>query len=318
MSFPNPSLVFDKIEEYDSIAIFGHVKPDGDAYGSAMGLKLAIDFLYPGKKTYAVVDPVWGVPDTLPRATKPGKLPLETIAKSLVITVDTPTVERLGDPRAVQGKYVIKIDHHPLVEHFGDVDFVDATKCANALIVADMLFSRFPVLSPAAAECLLLGIITDSGNFRFTDEADAFNKAGRLIANGADIKEIYRTLYTGSLADLQLKSGMLAQLKTSGQVAYCVFSREWLARVGKTADDIAPKVNLIGFTAECPLWAFFAQYPDGTFRAEFRCSRDFDVAPIALSLGGGGHAQASGARLKTVAEITKAVALMAAAPQKAA
>lgn len=313
MVLPNSDLIFNKIDECDTITIFGHVRPDGDAYGSAMGLKLAIDMFYSGKKTFAVVDDTWGVPTRLPKATKPNSLPIETIKDSLAITVDTPTVARLGDPRAINAKYLIKIDHHPLVEHFGDAEFVDDSKCANALIIADILYSRFPVISPDAAECLLLGILTDSGNLRFTTEADAFNKAGRLISNGANIKEVYDTIYASSLSNLRLKNKMLSQLKTKGKVAYCIFDLPWLKSLGQKADDIAPHVNLIGFTSECPLWAFFAQYPDGSYRAEFRCNGDYDVSAIAALLGGGGHRQASGATLANRQEVLKAIDLLAVA-----
>lgn len=303
---------FEHVEEANSICIFGHVRPDGDAYGSAMGLKLALDFLYPSKSIYAVVDPVSVVPDGLPLAKKPGSLPLDVIKKSLCITVDTPTVARICDPRALQGAEVIKIDHHPLVEHFGDIEMIDETKVSCSLIIAMILFSMFPVISPAAAECLLLGLITDSGSFRFTADPDAYTIAGRLISNGANIQRIYDKLNTTSLDGLKQKGEILSAIETSGIVAYEIFDKCRLSKMGLTADQAAPRVNTIGNTQECPIWAFFAQYPNGKFRAEFRCTRDYDVSSVALALGGGGHAQASGAQLDDLTAVKKAIRLLSA------
>ena len=310
--FKNIKLFFDKVEEFQSICIFGHVRPDGDAYGSAMGLKLALDFIYPDKSIYAVVDQVDQVPAGLPVAKRPGTLPDDVIRKSLCIVVDTSTVERICDQRALQGAYVIKIDHHPLTEHFGDMEMVDPDKVACAQIVASLLFTVFPVISPAAATCLLLGILTDSGNFRFTTDPDTFTIAGRLIANGADIVTLYDKLNTVSLESLRRRGQILSSFQTEGVLAYEIFDKDQIAKLGVTADRIAPMVNTIGFTAECPVWAFFAEYPAGKYRAEFRCSRRYDVSGVALALGGGGHQQASGAQLSDGEAVKKAIRLLSA------
>lgn len=310
MSIPNPSIFFDKIEEFDSIITVGHVRPDGDAYGSAMGLKLAIDGLYSNKKTYAILDEVHGVPESWPKTIKPGTLDEKIIKNSLAIIVDTGTVERIADKRVLNAKYVIKIDHHPGIEHFGDIEYVDDKKVANALIIADILFSRFPVIPSNASDALLLGIITDSGNFRFSNDSDSFAKAGRLIADGANIRKIYDSLYTLSLEDLKLKSYLLSKLETQGVLAYSVFSVEEADQFHRNADSLAPLVNTIGFTKECPVWAYFAEYPNHSYRAEFRCSDQYDVSEAALKLGGGGHQQASGAALKDKQAVLDAIELL--------
>lgn len=309
MTFSNFELIIEKIEEFDSICIFGHVRPDGDAYGSAMGLKLAIDFLFPNKQTYAVVDDVPYIPSMLPLAKKPGELPDSVISKSLCITVDTPTIARLGDPRAVKGKFVIKFDHHPLVEHFGDLEFVDPDMASCSLLISEFLFSQYPVISPASATCLLLGLITDTGGFRYTSNPLSFSMAGRLISNGADLDSIYKSVYTTSLDDLRIKGQILSNIQSKGVLAYEIFTKRQISALHYTADSLAPRVNSIGFTKECPVWAFFCQYPDGTFRAEFRCTKEYDVSKAATEVGGGGHEQASGATLADQEAVEKAIQL---------
>lgn len=304
------NIFFQKLDEFQTIIVFGHEKPDGDAYGSAMGLKLAIDMLYPGKTTYAVLGDVFGIPARLPKPTKPNTIPLDVIQNALCITVDTPSLARLGDKRALQGKYVIKIDHHPLIEHFGNVELVDENKAANSLIVANLLFEQFPVIPPLAAECLLLGIITDTGNFRFTADPASFTTAGRLLADGANLHEIYDAVYSKSLADLAIQGHVLSNVKVKGKLVYEVFSSDELKALNRNADEIAPRVNLIGGTTECPVWAYFCQYEDGTYRAEFRCSNDYDVSGVAVKVGGGGHQQASGATLANLDKVNEAIDLL--------
>lgn len=310
MNQQNTKLFFQKIKENRTICIFGHVRPDGDAYGSAMGLKLAIEFLFPDHTVYAVVDDVPVVPEELPVAKKPGTLPEEIVKDSLCITVDTSTIARICDPIALKGKYLIKVDHHPLVEHFGDLEFVDSTKVSCTLLLSEMIFSEYPIVSQAAAECLLLGLVTDSGSFRFATDASSYSMAGRLINNGANLKRIYRKLNTTSLDNLRFKGKLLGNIQTRGVLAYEVFKREELQEMGKSADSVAPQVNNIGNTKECPVWAFFAQYPDGSYRAELRCTSDYDVSPVAVALGGGGHEQASGAQLKDDSALERAIDLL--------
>lgn len=310
MSIPNPRIIFEKIEEFDSIITVGHIRPDGDAYGSSVGMKLAIDGLYANKKTYAVLDDVPYVPNGWLKPIKPGKLPLNVIKKSLVIIMDTSTSERIADQRLLKGAYIIKIDHHPSFDHYGDVEFVDDKKCANALILADILFSKFPVLPKNASEALLLGIITDSGNFRFTNDGDAFAKAGRLIDNGADIKSIYDTLYTSSLDDIKTKSYLYSKMEFSKVLAYSIFTLDDLEKLNKKADEVATLVNTIGFTKEYPVWAYFAEYPNHKFRAELRCNDKYDVSETAIKIGGGGHKEASGAQLNSLEDVKKAINLL--------
>jgi len=310
MSIPNPNIIFEKIEEFDSIITVGHIRPDGDAYGSAVGMKLAIDGLYFKKKTYAVLDEVRGVPSDWEKPIKPGELPMSIIKKSLVFIMDTSTKDRIADKRLLEGKFVIKMDHHPANDHYGDLEFVDDKKCANSLILADILFSRFPVLPTQACNAILFGIITDSGNFRFNKSGDAFSKAGRLIDNGADIQKIYSSLYTYTMDDIQTKNYLMSKLATNKILAYSIFTLEDLAKINKTADQVAPQVNTIGFIKEFPVWAYFAEYPDHKFRTELRCSKNYDVSSAAIKLGGGGHKEASGAQIQNLEGVKKAIQLL--------
>lgn len=306
MPIPNTKNFFENvIDDFESIITFSHIKPDGDAYGSSMGMKLALEYLYPGKKCYCVGSFEEDIPSYLPRPTKPSELSLETIQNSLCIITDTGTTARLEDPRALQGKMVVKIDHHPLTEHFGDYEFVDDLKSSSSVIVADMLFASFPVIPSNSATALLLGMLTDTGYFRFSSDPDDFSKAGRLIYDGANIQDLYDILLLRHVKDLETKKQIIALMKTDGQVAYCVFPSEKLKELKISADKMSEFVNTIGFTVECPVWAFFCQYDDGSVRVELRSSRTYDVSQVAFKFNGGGHKHASGMILKGLDDVKK-------------
>lgn len=118
MSIPNSKDFFENtIEDFDSIVVFSHVKPDGDAYGSSMGLKLALQGLFPEKKCYCVGSYNEPMPEDFEKPIKPGELSIDIIKNSLCIITDTGTKARIEDPRALEGKFVVKIDHHAPDDH---------------------------------------------------------------------------------------------------------------------------------------------------------------------------------------------------------
>lgn len=309
MPIPNSKDFFENtVDDFESIVTFSHVEPGGDAYGSSMGLKLAFDYLYPEKKTWCVGTYDGALPRKLPRPTKPDDLPLEVIQKSLCIVTDTPSADRIQDPRALQGKMIVKIDHHPMTtNHFGDLEFVDEAKSSASLIVADMLFASFPVLSALASNALLFGMLSDNSFFRFSQDADDFSKAGRLIYNGARIQDCYELLHKKTLKDFEIEKVVLSSMKVEGKVCYCTFDKKTLSSLKISADEMASHVDEIGFTKECPVWAFFVEYPSGRVRAELRSDWMIDVSPVAFARSGGGHRHSAGCLLSSLAEVPSLV-----------
>lgn len=308
MAIPNSKNFFDNvIDEFQSIITFGHVDPDGDAYGASMGLKIALQALYPGKQCYCVGTYDEKLPVGFQKPIRPEDISLDIIKNSLVIICDTATVERIEDKRALQGKYVVKIDHHAPDGHFGDIEFVDETKSSCSLIVADMLFASFPIIPSNAASALLYGILSDTDNLKLANEGDDYFKTGRLIYNGADIQGVFDVINTNTMHDLFLKKTTLETMKVDGQVAYCIFDKESIKSLETSVDDLVDKINTIGYTYECPVWAFFLQKDDGRIRAEFRCNRSKDISQVARNHDGGGHKQVSGGILQSLDEIPSVI-----------
>lgn len=308
MSIPNSKDFFENtIEDFDSIVVFSHVKPDGDAYGSSMGLKLALQGLYLEKKCYCVGSYDEPMPEDFEKPIKPGELSIDIIKNSLCIITDTGTKARIEDPRALEGKFVVKIDHHAPDDHFGDLEFVDDAKSSCSVIVADMLFASFPVIPANAASAILLGILSDTDGLKLALEADDFYKVGRLIYNGADFYKTYHSISSNSLKDIELNRAILNATKIEGKVIYTVFNKEQIKELGTTADELAGKVNQYGFADECPIWAMFVENENGTVRAEYRCELGYDVSEVAKMFNGGGHMQSSGGTLTSLALVDDVV-----------
>lgn len=300
--------IFKKVEEYDSIIICGHVIPDGDCYGSIMGLTHVIREKYPDKKVYPVVSKMRAIPEKLEQGILPGTLDDELFSKSLVFILDLANTPRLDEKRAVNGAYIIKLDHHVLAEHFGDIEFVDTTKSSCCEIVATLCLTKFEHINELAATAFMMGLITDTGRFQFVNNDSAFFTAGKLMANHANLQNIYKILYTQKLESFKFRSYVYSNFKAEKGVAYMVFTKEEIHNLGSDADSCGSSVNLISAIDGYPIWIFFAEYDDGSVRVEIRSTVDYNINPLAVSFGGGGHKQASGCKLEHIEDYKKVVA----------
>ena len=170
--------IWDKISQYDTITIFGHVIPDGDCYGSQLGLKNAIKENFPNKKVYALGS---GIPKFFSLIGEMDKVDDEIIKSSLAIVVDTANLNRIEDQRYSLAREVIKIDHHLLQDHFGEPEVILNDKISCTQIIGDMLISLNIPFGKETALPLFLGLVTDSGRFLYQPISEnAYRVAGAL------------------------------------------------------------------------------------------------------------------------------------------
>lgn len=290
--------VFNLIEKAETVTIFGHIFPDGDCYGSEIGLKMALRHYYPDKKIYAIGGGFNRVPSGFPGFDEVSD---EVIAGSLAIIVDLANKERLNDQRALLAPVRIKIDHHVFVEKFADVEVVEDGRVSCAEILTNIIAERFGAIPPEAAGPLFLGIVTDSGRFLYDPvDADLFRTVSRLLETGIDVKKIYEALYTVDLDSLKFKGYIYQNFRIEDGIAYLAFSRQQLAELGISRDQAAVQVNAIGSIRGCYCWVFFAE-GESDVRVELRSS-GFPVEPIARRFKGGGHLQAAGCKLSALEE----------------
>lgn len=284
------------IEEHDSIVIFGHINPDGDCYGSALGLKRTLQLKYPEKKIYITGS---GIPAFFKFLSPMDNVTDEIIEKSLAIIVDANDLSRMEDQRVYNAEAWAKIDHHVDVGSFTQGPFVvneDANSTCD-IIVTMILEQNLPI-DPLCANALYLGILTDSGRFQFVEDyPNTFERAAYLCKNGANPKVLNRILSTVNEKDLRAKGYILTNYqKSEGGVLYLVFTREILKKLNISTNEASNYINLIGNVRNYPVWCSFAEYPDGKVRVELR-SNGPAVQPVAVKIGGGGHMYAAGATI---------------------
>lgn len=290
--------IIKKIEEYNTIIIHGHIRPDGDCIGSQYGLMHLLKANYPEKNIYVTGT----VSDFVSFIGAPSLVPDDLFEGALSICVDCATSDRLSDTRYTKSAYSIKIDHHIPVDNYGDYQYVDTTAPACAQIIAELYLANKDkwTLPKEAANALYVGISTDTGRFKFDSvNSRTFNAAGVLVDHGANLGEIDNHLSVETLKTLKLKGYILSKFTISENgFAYVTLTREEIEGFGVTDEEAASQVSTISTIEGCPVWAIFMEYSKSGIRVRLR-SRGPIINKLAEEYEGGGHAKASGANLNS-------------------
>ena len=298
--------ITEKIEQFDTIIIHGHVRPDGDCIGSQYGLMNLIKANYPNKNVYVTGT----VSDYVSFVGMPSLVDESLFEGALSICVDCATSDRLSDLRYTKSAYSIKIDHHIPVDDYGDYQYVDTTSPACAQIITELyLYNKDKwILPKEAAYALYVGVLTDTGRFKFDSvNSRTFNAAGILVDNGADLGDIDNHLSVETLQTLKLKGHVLSKFKISENgFAYVTLTREEIESFGVSDEDAAAQVSTISTIEGCPVWAIMLEYPGNEIRIRLS-SRVPVINTLAEEYQGGGHAKASGAKLNNWDELEEFV-----------
>ena len=286
------------IEKYDVIIIHRHSNPDGDALGSQIGLREIIRENYPQKTVYIVGDRTKRY--AFMEGWEPDEIPDETYSNALAIVLDTSAKFMISDERYTRAAATLRFDHHIYCEDICDVDIIDNTfeSCCG-------LLTQFAVdcklrLNRLATKSLFTGMVTDSGRFRY-DSANSrtFRLASILTEQSFDPNEIYCELYADELPNVQLRAMYTLKINLAGDgVAYITTTKEELDKLvaERGVDSFAISRGMVGTMADIrgvDSWVNFTQTSDGVL-CELR-SKKYNINPIAVKYGGGGHAKASGA-----------------------
>lgn len=286
---------WEKISNAEIITIFGHVVPDGDCYGSIVGLKNLILENFPDKKVYALGT---GLPKYFSLIGEMDSCSDEDVSNSLAIICDTPNLIRVEDQRVMKAKDMIKIDHHLFVEHFGDPEIINNKCISCSEIIVEMIDSLGLPFSENVALPLFLGMVTDSGRFLFQPiRSRTYQLVGILHTKPMKIKELYDLLYEVDERILRFKGYIFSNYKkTKNGALYLTIPKEVIHKYGLDYNTCASLVNSISGIPESPMWAFFSESDSGQVRVELR-SKGIPCQNIAIKYGGGGHVQASGCKL---------------------
>lgn len=298
--------IFRKIKKYNTIVIARHVGPDPDALGSVLGLKQAILNTFPHKKVYAVGCPAskFRYLGTLDNVTD------EMYENSLLIVLDTPDAKRVDGVNPSKFRYTIKIDHHPYVETFCKIEWVDDTYSSASEMVLELIYYTKLKMSTKVAEKLYIGLVADTDRFMFkTSTARTFYNVSRLLdETELDITKIYPKLYTRPLKEIQFQGFLSKHLTvTEHGFGYVKLPQELLDEEQVDAATAGNLINNFNFIDEMIAWGFFSyDKTTGLIRGSLR-SRGPVINEIAKQFGGGGHAMASGCRLHTFEEVDEMI-----------
>jgi phosphoesterase RecJ-like protein len=283
-----------------SVAVVCHVFPDADTIGA--GLALAQVLERSGKS----VEVSFAAPETLPESLSSlpgGHLLVSPEAVNtdadLVVTVDIPSVNRLGALRALVSPdtEVLVIDHHASNQLFGTANYVDPSADSTTVLIAELLDAWGEPIDAEIGHCLYAGLTTDTGSFRWAS-ARAHRLAARLVELGVDNAAISRTLLdTHPFAWLPMLSRVLASAQLlpdaaggRGLVYALVGYREW---ADARPEEVESIVDIVRTTAQAEVAAVFKEIEPQHWSVSMR-AKTFDLATVAMTFGGGGHRLAAG------------------------
>ena len=291
------------VESFDTIAVFRHQNPDGDALGSQMGVVAWLRKRYPNKKVYALGS------DDHDFTIFPKMDQVDNLGHFLAIVCDTANKERIDDDRYELADKLIKIDHHPVVQDYGDLRIVDSSRGSCAEIIADTLLNvdEYSV-DEEISSFLLAGILTDTIRFSIeTTSSKTLQTAANLVECGANISKLNQALFTRSRDFFKLRNRLAQEIVWDEKFAYILITQELLKELGKEPREMKVFISIMADILEVEIWSLFIEEEDGSFMGSIR-SRDITINTLAQKYNGGGHRLASGVRdlseetLKTIIE----------------
>ncbi len=301
--------LLEKIKQYRKIIISRHLRPDGDAVGSTLGLKGMLKLTYPEKEVLVINGDYGGYTAFLGQ--EDAQRDDEYYADALSIIIDTGTPDRISNKKYSLAKEVAVIDHHIEPEPFGDISWVEPDRSSACEMIADFYaaFKDELKMDADAATKIYAGMVTDSGRFRYESvTGETLRLAAMLMDMGIDLERLYANLYLSEYEELKYHSFVLNKMRlTKNGVAHFYISLDAQKKFGLTAEQACEAVSYLGGLKGSIIWLAFIENADGTVRVRLR-SRFVTVNKLAEKYGGGGHACASGATLKNRYGIRKVLA----------
>ncbi len=297
------------IDSHDRFLITSHVRPDGDAIGSELGMAA---MLAQKGKQYMIVNastlpPRYRFLDQANRIQHFGDeaSPEQLATVEVVIILDTSAWAQLGSMadfvRTTKAKKVV-IDHHVSEDDLGAELFKDTAAPACGAILAEAVGPLDCVMTRDVAEPLFVALATDTGWFRFSStDGDTFRIAGRMADAGISVDRLYRTLFEEStLARVKLMGKALEALHTTagGRVAYLAITLKDLEETGAVPQDSEDLVNYTLSLLGVEVGLMFIEQRSGAIKVSFRAKNGIDCTRLAARFGGGGHREAAGALLE--------------------
>ncbi|TDL98575.1 bifunctional oligoribonuclease/PAP phosphatase NrnA [Macrococcus brunensis] len=293
------------LNNYDTIILHRHVRPDPDALGSQLGFKALLQKMYPNKKILATGETV----DNLAFIGSMDEVQDSDYQNALVIVLDTANAARIDDARYHLGDKLVKIDHHPPVENYGDINIVDTTVSSTSELIAELLMQfgfGQDYLNTEIAERLYIGIVGDTGRFLFNNTSPrTMEIAGMLLSYDFDHTKMLNQMSQRTLESMHFQGYVLQHFSYEDHVGFIFITEDILQQFKISANDASLFVNSISDVAGIEAWVF-AVDEGNQIRARIRSKRA-PINTLAARYNGGGHPMASGATVYSKEELEQLI-----------
>lgn len=298
----------DRLAAANKIVIASHVRPDGDAIGSLLGLGLALQDA--GKSVEMIL--VDGVPASFRYLEGSSLIKKEPGGgHDTFITVDCADFKRVGKAFENFGQPDINIDHHVTNENFGKLNLIEADEVATAAILTNHLPEWGLTITKPIASALLTGIITDTLGFRTSNTTpESLRQAATLMEAGVDMPEIYmQALVRKSYPAAKYWGAGLSSLESKNGIVWGTLTLTDRKSAGYGGNDDADLINMISAIDGNKVGMVFVEQSDNHVKISWRALvPGVDVSQVAKHFKGGGHAAAAGADIEgSLVEIQKEV-----------
>lgn len=288
--------LLEKIKQYNKITIFHHERPDGDAVFSSYALKEFINSNFKNKKVYLVGNDQYDILNSV------FKVKDSAIKDSLCIILDTATKARVDDKRFELADYLIKIDHHPPLENYGDLNFVKPEAAATCELLTEIFYSsafKKLKLNSKTKKYLFSGIVTDTMSFRTAScSENTFKLASYLLKdNDFNVSDVYSEVFIKTEKEYNAVTKLRNYYKSKGQVAYIVLDQKDMNKIGISYNVAKNNVDILANIKGINVWAVFAYNEKSKlFDGSIRSRNGYIINKIARRYDGGGHNCAVGVK----------------------
>lgn len=294
------SQVVELIENKHVFGITTHVRPDGDGIGSSLGLCWLLKSL--GKSAEVIVR------DTIPVSYQelPGAGEIRKVSEvdkeyDAIFVIECSDISRPGIQN-LEKSFTVNIDHHTTSDHFGSINWIDATASAVGEMIYNLCKAIGGRITREIAECIYLALVTDTGSFHFPNTTERTLKvASELVKVGVKPAQISEAVYNSyPWSRVALMSRVLSTVKRdqSGRVAWMRQSLEMSEGVEAVEGDNSGFVNIPLTAKEIEAVVYMRETKPNAYRVSLRSKGDINVARIAERFGGGGHKNAAGCRVE--------------------
>lgn len=293
--------ILDLIKKYNRIILARHVGADPDALGSTFALKEIIKENFPKKEVYVAGAPVsrfkfFGTHD---------KITDEMYENALLIALDIPDIKRLDGVDYYKFKESIKIDHHPEIDKYSDVEIIDVDASSTCELIADWCYDCNLKMPKHAAKSIFMGIIADTNRFLFgANKPETYKIVLDLVEKEkVNPNELYEILYKRSMSEVRLEGFISLNMKiTKNGLGFVKITDKDLKDYGVDSASVGSIMNNYNFIHGLICWVVFTEdIKNGVIRTSAR-SRGVKINKLFEQYNGGGHVYACGAKLKSFSE----------------